>query len=341
MLKISSLVLVVSCIFIHVHGSVSVYEHKNNKILLQVIDIIKKNKKNNVEIKHLEKHYLSNINKDILHQYDHLPHNLKSLLGDFKKSYRKFKKKVALIKPLMESEPKNTNLQNDDFLWTILGLKPVSICRIDKTYLKMCEIVNSHYPRELSWGNGIIDENHNEVGYVFCHDFVFPLPFIKACYPEIEDTPSFAQDLMNLRSVYDNNKIKNFIDSHWKLRTRDDVALMLGLVPTWFGNVSMTEEARGLLNPAFSHHFRVLIIPGVVHYKDESAYVKLYEKLLEYTWVELYGLENYLEGIEHQLIALNLPIKIRNNTTLAYYDIEAFDQLIEFNYLSKILSQIH
>jgi hypothetical protein len=147
----------------------------------------------------------------------------------------------------------------------------------------------------------------------------------------------------NLRNVYDNDKIKSFVDSHWELRERDDIALMLGLVPTWFGNVSAVETIKGLLNPAFSHNFRVLLIPGVVHYKDESAYVELYEKLLEYAWIKLYGLKHYVESLEDHLLLANVKTIIRNEygTEFAQREPVTLDQLLEFNYLSKILSQIH
>lgn len=129
------------------------FEKENNKLLFKATENIRSGKK--VEnSKRIEEQYKKNIDLDIQHQLDNLSQDKKILLGNFDHNYRKLKEKLELIKSSCNgqlkliSEQLNLkqsfwNFQQEDFLFTVLGLKPVSVvdegdnikwCNFDKIY---------------------------------------------------------------------------------------------------------------------------------------------------------------------------------------------------------------
>src|SRR5579859_2573329 len=137
----------------HAHAVINKFEQENNRILLQATGIIKSGK-NTEELNKLEAAYKRNIERDIFYQLSHMPKSLKGSLGNFKQSYHKFKKKISLIHASVKSVC-SVYIQQEDFLFTILGLKPVSIEPINASiarFNKAYDIVNNHYPHELSRG---------------------------------------------------------------------------------------------------------------------------------------------------------------------------------------------
>jgi hypothetical protein len=300
------------------------FEKENNHLLSRAIDLLK-TKDVGKELGEIEVAYKKNIEDDVHHFVAHLPADQGKLLGDFQDLFGKFKKKIELVKASNLPLAQIMRTELDFFVFTILGLKPVSLIDKDHTQYynwsaieQLYATVNKSPLHDLSRGMFSYTTSKGlffEYEYLLCTKPIISPLFVHSCYPHMEMTHGFVEELVKVMKSSDQELQKQFVTRCWTQQGKEiiktpeaefyplenDLALMLGYVPTWYNKRVTTREDECLFNPEYSQHFRFIIIPGVLACKDRSPYVLLYEKLVEYALVGLDGLEFYLKTLEYIL----------------------------------------
>jgi hypothetical protein len=274
-------------------------EEKKNDLLYTMIMQEKLNDQS------LQQEYLKLIEKNIDYIIQNLPDEQRKLLGNWHEKFEKFKKILTLVKPetqklltaiLPLSAP--YSFFGDEFLFTILGLKPLTFSEQGPNMLDQSLILDLKklYPHELLQGS--YTDSHTNIYLANKNPLISPDFVIDIYKNTIELSSPF-----NWRHILGNQK--SIADFQKSSKRSDDSAIIYGYAPTWFKffDIDFNKEKNilgkaPLLNPEYSINFRNALLPGNIAYYDYSLYVQLYANLIEYTWIYLFGLQVYINKIE-------------------------------------------
>jgi hypothetical protein len=281
----------------------------------------------------LEKSVLNSLEEHIYACVNGLDPALKRYMTDWKTGFEKLKKKIDILQPYVDKYRRFLScyaldetmaalmedgyfFKGEPFLYVLLGLKPVTVITNRGLPLKMWQLLikafdgylplrllEDLYPQEMMLGSVdfVGSSQKSDIGhFAACLKPLFPLPFIYACYKHtIELSEEFTEhfiwnctlSITNIRQYI--GDIKNIDSPTFR---PDDYALLLGLQPTILkrvlGNLDVTHRVIGGMSG--EKNFRYLVLPGVVSLKDDSPYMMLYSKVMEYVWIRLFGTQEYL-----------------------------------------------
>jgi hypothetical protein len=243
--------------------------------------------------------------------------------GDWQVRFDSFEQKMQLLEPKIKEldDHMSSFYRNEFFLYTILGLKPMSdadrpegipdwVLRIIEHQSNDFIVMSTEDMKNYDGSAALINRNH-----------MFPLDFVVRCYSCFYESPIYLRGFAALIRGFDNpvsimEKVRNY--SSLSQQGRDE--LLKTLVRSKFIFPESTALIYGYQPcalkvlykktfPVFYQEFhkslslknlRLLVLPGAVYLpKELNPYEQLYSVLLEYFLISRFGPKLFFDRLIH------------------------------------------
>lgn len=261
-----------------------------------------------------------------MHEYvKKLPIELQKLL-DWDKQFALFEKRVELLKDFIILY--GSNIALNEIILTALGVKPISsFDMLASEYEQLLEPTKSM--QKILQPNSFVYES-NRTLTLYNLKFLFPFSFIEANYPkEIKLSPHFEKAIKK-GSVDLSYWVKQLKQEEHKLLP-DDQALLYGYQPRSFDKkldiLASGEPFDPVIFKQFLAHkknFRLLMIPGVVFFDDQTAYMQLYSYSMEYMLTSAFGIKEYLLRIAQKITQMTFNAGRQDQKLIAAFITQNF-----------------